>query len=88
MSTRLVPVTQEEKHEEIVDPVYGMLLPADRCDWCGAQAYVRVIHPTAESWVRFLNQDLLFCGHHFDRALKTGKLDDWSVLDERAKLSS
>jgi hypothetical protein len=28
---------------------------ADRCDRCGAQAYVRVVLPTGE---------LLFCGHH------------------------
>ncbi len=31
------------------------LTAADRCDRCGAQAYVRVVLPTG---------DLLFCGHH------------------------
>ena len=31
------------------------LTAADRCDRCGAQAYVRVVLPTGE---------LLFCGHH------------------------
>ncbi|WP_425956893.1 DUF7455 domain-containing protein [Xylanimonas sp. McL0601] len=31
------------------------LTVADRCDRCGAQAYVRVVLPVGE---------LLFCGHH------------------------
>jgi hypothetical protein len=31
------------------------LTAADRCDRCGAQAYVRVVLPVGE---------LLFCGHH------------------------
>ncbi|WP_372592860.1 hypothetical protein [Actinotalea sp.] len=31
------------------------LTAADRCDRCGAQAYVRVVLPTG---------DLFFCGHH------------------------
>jgi hypothetical protein len=31
------------------------LTAADRCDRCGAQAYVRVVLPAGE---------LLFCGHH------------------------
>jgi len=32
------------------------LTPADRCDRCGAQAYVRVLLPSS--------QELLFCAHH------------------------
>lgn len=31
----------------------------DRCDRCGAQAYVKATLPTADG------MDLLFCGHHF-----------------------
>lgn len=31
------------------------LTPADRCDRCGAQAYLRVLLPSGE---------LLFCAHH------------------------
>jgi hypothetical protein len=34
------------------------LTAADRCDRCGAQAYVRVVLPTGE---------LLFCAHHARR---------------------
>ncbi|GAA1987381.1 hypothetical protein GCM10009718_26070 [Isoptericola halotolerans] len=37
--------------EETTEP----LTAADRCDRCGAQAYVRVVLPVGE---------LLFCGHH------------------------
>lgn len=31
----------------------------DRCDRCGAQAFVRATLPTADGL------ELLFCGHHF-----------------------
>ena len=31
----------------------------DRCDRCGAQAYVKATLPTADG------MELLFCGHHF-----------------------
>ncbi|WP_421734962.1 DUF7455 domain-containing protein [Cellulomonas sp.] len=31
----------------------------DRCDRCGAQAFVRATLPTADG------MELLFCGHHF-----------------------
>ncbi|MCL2465349.1 MAG: hypothetical protein FWF28_09825 [Micrococcales bacterium] len=34
---------------------YAPLTAADRCDRCGAQAYVRVVLPSGE---------LLFCAHH------------------------
>lgn len=38
------------------DIITNSLTSADRCDSCGAQAYVQV----------FLSEgDLLFCGHHF-----------------------
>ncbi len=32
------------------------LIPTDRCDRCGAQAYVRVLLPSS--------RELLFCAHH------------------------
>lgn len=34
------------------------LTSADRCDRCGAQAWVR-------AWINATNSDLLFCGHHW-----------------------
>ena len=36
-------------------PTQAVLTAGDRCDRCGAQAYVRVLMPSGE---------LLFCAHH------------------------
>lgn len=55
------------------------LAAADRCDSCGAQAYVRVTLATGE---------LLFCAHHasrFKEKLSTAALA-WH--DETARLSA
>jgi len=54
------------------------LTALDRCDRCGAQAYVRVILAAGG--------ELLFCGHHFrehEARLRPLSLD---VQDETAKL--
>ena len=54
------------------------LTAADRCDRCGAQAYVRVV---------LASGDLLFCGHHakaYEDKLKPTAVD-W--VDETATLS-
>ncbi len=41
------------------------LTHADRCDRCGAQAFVRATLPSVDGL------DLLFCGHHYrDHELK------------------
>lgn len=63
---------------EIVEPK-GELLASDRCDVCGAQAYIRVQLATGE---------LLFCAHH-GRANKD-KLQPIAISwqDESAKLLS
>ncbi len=39
----------------VTPPAPTTLTAADRCDRCGAQAYVRVV---------LTSGDLLFCGHH------------------------
>lgn len=53
------------------------LTTADRCDRCGAQAYVRVLLTSGE---------LLFCGHHA-RAHAAAYLDvAVSVQDESERL--
>ena len=88
MDTALTAPAQTEENVEAPKPkTYGILLQADRCDGCGAQAFVRVVHPSLEAWHGVLNRDLLFCGHHYNKAMLTGKLDEWSVLDERAKIN-
>ena len=54
------------------------LTAADRCDRCGAQAYVRVALPTGGT--------LLFCGHHF-RDHESPLRDAGAVIfDETSKL--
>lgn len=55
------------------------LTAADRCDRCGAQAFVRVVLSSG---------DLLFCGHHakaYEDKLRE-KAVDW--VDETAALLS
>jgi ribosomal protein L37E len=54
------------------------LTAADRCDRCGAQAYVRVTLPTGS--------ELLFCAHHGrEYAPKLRELDA-QILDESERL--
>ena len=51
----MAPLDIEEQNEQIKPTFAHELTAADRCDACGAQAYVRVELVTGE---------LLFCGHH------------------------
>lgn len=58
-------------------PAPTTLTNADRCDRCGAQAYVRAVLPTG---------DLLFCAHHAKehepklRAVSVDWIDETSSL--------
>ena len=46
-----------EQESELPDgPLAGALTAVDRCDRCGAQAYVRALLPNG--------LELLFCAHH------------------------
>ena len=51
------------------------LLPADRCDRCGAQAFVKVEMSAGG--------DLLFCGHHYARHELALLAYAARVIDER-----
>lgn len=52
--------TVVEQEAEVAEaPALPDLTGHDRCDRCGAQAYVRVI--------LFSMNDLLFCGHHWGK---------------------
>ncbi|MDY5129520.1 DUF7455 domain-containing protein [Actinotignum urinale] len=53
------------------------LTAVDRCDACGAQAYVRVCMPYGE---------LLFCGHHANKHLDVLKDGAMYIQDERASI--
>jgi hypothetical protein len=68
------PSVQQEEH---------ILKAIDRCDKCGAQAYVQVKGSTG---------DLLFCGHHYEKIMNNP--DAYTkmmafmleVIDERDRL--
>jgi hypothetical protein len=52
----------------------------DRCDRCGAAAYVRVVLPGGT--------DLLFCGHHWSRHEDALRPQALTVVDETHRLTS
>lgn len=59
------------------------LTAMDRCDSCGAQAYVHV---------QGVSGELMFCGHHYEAAVGTSKGYDammkfaFNITDERERL--
>jgi hypothetical protein len=55
------------------------LSAADRCDRCGAQAYIRAVLESGE---------LLFCAHHGRAVMPTLKSVALSVDDQSDRLSS
>lgn len=87
MSTSLIlPDTAPETSPEVESvPVYGGLRLADRCCQCGAQAFVRAVHPFEMAYDGLLHRDLLFCGHHFRDAEIA--LVAWHVQDERHRIN-
>jgi hypothetical protein len=56
------------------------LTAADRCDRCGAQAYVRVTLPTGGT--------LIFCGHHAKQHEEKLKLIATEYVDETNRLEA
>lgn len=56
------------------------LSAVDRCDRCGAQAYVRVVLANGS--------DLLFCGHHWSRHGDAIRTTAAEVIDETHRLSA
>lgn len=56
---------------------------SDRCDSCGAQAYV---------WVSGVSGDLLFCAHHYNKIMSNAVGYDkmmkfaYQIVDETEKL--
>ena len=55
------------------------LSASDRCDGCGAQAYVRVRLVTGG--------ELLFCGHHWGRHAEALMPQAAEVIDETTRLT-
>jgi ribosomal protein L37E len=77
-------IKSEEEPKQSHDSVSGDILKTvDRCDRCGAQAFVMIKGSTG---------DLLFCGHHYDKIMNNP--DAYTkmmafmleIVDERHKL--
>ncbi|MEY3999877.1 MAG: hypothetical protein RLZZ626_232 [Actinomycetota bacterium] len=69
----------QESENKTVSPEQIALHVSDRCDACGAQAYIRVVLPTGE---------LLFCAHHGNE--NKAKLEPIALTwhDESSKLNA
>lgn len=73
-------MTAEEIAEGIAETQYRRELTAlDRCDVCGARAWVRAVMKTSE---------LLFCGHHAAKHIFALQQTALFVQDDRAELVS
>lgn len=76
------PILKEEEQEQ-EKSLTDSLRVIDRCDRCGAQAFVMIKGSTG---------DLLFCGHHYDKIMNNP--DSYTkmmafmleIVDERYKL--
>jgi len=55
------------------------LTAADRCDRCGAQAYVRIVLPGGG--------ELLFCAHHYSANASVLAVTAVEIVDETHRLS-
>jgi hypothetical protein len=68
----------------VKEEVKSSLSANDRCDSCGAQAYV---------WVKGVTGELMFCGHHYTKIMndESGKnaLENFAfdIVDERSEVS-
>ena len=77
MTTSTQPATDTTTPPAAADP--APLTAADRCDRCGAQAYVRVTLPSGS--------DLLFCAHHARRFDEPLRKVATQIHDETARLA-
>ena len=76
MTTSTQPATEATTDTASTDT--APLTAADRCDRCGAQAYVRATLPGGT--------DLLFCGHHGNAHRPSLLVAGASIHDETDKL--
>ena len=60
-------------------PAARELTTADRCDACGAQAFIRVVLASGE---------LLFCGHHGRRNMTSLEKQALFIQDETSRLTA
>lgn len=70
---------QLPSEEEVLDITPVLNGTKDRCDRCGAQAFVLVEHEQHSS--------LLFCGHHYSKHEDTLILEGWISYDFRSTIN-
>lgn len=66
----------ETEEEVVVDKVLKI---ADRCDSCGAQAFVLV---------KGMSGELMFCGHHFTKHETALNKFAYEIIDERNSINA
>lgn len=74
----------EEAPEDTIEgsrPLSDVLKVSDRCDQCGAQAFVWVNMPNSQS-------GLLYCGHHFNKYEEGLRKVAIDIFDERYKINT
>ncbi|UDL16428.1 hypothetical protein SEA_ZOOMAN_187 [Microbacterium phage Zooman] len=69
-----------EKVEVVERPLSDTLNHSDRCDACGAQAFVWINMPNS-------THGLLYCSHHFNRFEAKLREHAIDVIDERYKIN-
>jgi NADH dehydrogenase FAD-containing subunit len=72
-------LTVINKKVEAVEPEEITLTAKDRCDSCGAQAFV---------YAKGLSGDLYFCGHHYNK--NKNQIMKWAftIVDDRDLINS
>lgn len=87
MDTVQTPQPAQVEEQDMATPVEAPLVAGhDRCDRCGAQAFVKTRHHLGRHPDEGPETvDLLWCKHHYDR--HHTMLSQFVVLDEREKLN-
>lgn len=73
-------LAEDETVASVERPLSNILNNADRCDTCGAQAFVWVDMPDSK-------HGLLFCSHHFNRGEAKLRTLAIEIFDERYKIN-
>jgi hypothetical protein len=67
-------MTLTEEVQEVQEIEQRQLKVVDRCDQCGAQAFVLV---------KLLTGELMFCGHHYNKHKEKLNNQAYEIVDER-----
>ncbi len=77
--TQALPTSQVQETRATETTSRRPLTTADRCDVCGAQAFIRVVLASGE---------LLFCGHHGHAHMSALERQALFVQDETSQLAA